>query len=78
MDEGASSALFDDADLGDSKAFFEGKGKALQLKNINSKGKQWIGVPIILASNDLHECIINESHLKLHYPSAKDRRDHMR
>ena len=39
IDEGAYSALFDNADLGDTKEFFEGKGKCLQLKNVNTTGR---------------------------------------
>ena len=37
-DEGAYSDLLDHGDIADAKLFFEGKGKALQMKNVTTKG----------------------------------------
>ena len=39
VDEGAYSDLLDKGDIADAKMFFEGKGRALQHKNITCKGR---------------------------------------
>ena len=54
IDEGAYSDLLDHGDVADAKIFFEGKGKALQHKNVTTKGYYWVGVPIILTANGPH------------------------
>ena len=52
-DEGAYHLLFDHSNLADVKEFFGGKGKALQYKNKTCKGMSWVGIPVLLAANDL-------------------------
>ena len=54
VDEGAYSDIMDHGDIADAKLFFEGKGRALQMKNVTTKGYQWVGVPIILTANEPH------------------------
>ena len=63
IDEGAYSDLLDHGDIADAKLFFEGKGKALQMKNVTTKGFYWVGVPIILTANSSHKFLQQEAHL---------------
>ena len=67
IDEGAYQALFEYGDIGDTKLFFEGKGKALQFKGITGKGMHWVGVPIIIAVNHYHYYLQRKSFMKLSY-----------
>ena len=49
INEGAYSSLFEKGDLGDTKEFMEGKGKALQMKGKTLESKTWVNVPLILS-----------------------------
>ena len=55
IDEGAFTALLENGAIEDAKLFFEGKGKALKTKHVTCAGMQWIGVPIIMTTNNLHD-----------------------
>ena len=67
VDEGAYSDLLDKGDLSDAKLFFEGRGKALKHKILNGRGMTWIGVPIILAVNELHKYMEKPSDVEANY-----------
>ena len=41
-------------EVNDAKLFFEGKGRVIQLKNVNATGMSWVGVPIVMFVNTLH------------------------
>ena len=41
-------------EVNDAKQFFEGKGRVIQLKNVNATGMSWVGVPIVMFVNTLH------------------------
>ena len=47
--------MLEHEDLADAKEFFGGKGKALQYKHMTCKGMSWVGIPVILTANHLHE-----------------------
>ena len=74
VDDGAFESLFKYGDLSDVKRWFEGKGKALQFKNINSTGMHWQGVPVIITNEDYHAMFQQETYLKVSYYNQSDER----
>lgn len=69
VDEGAFTSLIDNGAIEDLKLFLEGKGKALKTKHVTSTGMHWIGVPIIMTTNTLHQLMQDETFLKDGYDS---------
>ena len=72
IDGGVYQILFNYGDLGDSKRWLEGKGKALQFKHVNSVGMHWVGVPIIMTATEYHEYVSSETFLRNSYWSEFD------
>ena len=62
IEEGAYDDLLESGSMADAKHFFEGKGKALQIKNKTTTGYQWKGVKILMTANHLHRYFQKESH----------------
>ena len=56
------------------KHFLGGNGRPLKIKNVTSTGRQWVGVPVIMTSNTLHELMQSESFLQQHYFNAADKK----
>ena len=67
VDEGAFTSLIDNGAIEDLKLFLEGKGKALKTKHVTSVGMHWVGVPIIMTTNTLHQFMQQETFLKNKY-----------
>ena len=74
IDEGAFTTLIDQGAIEDLKHFLGGNGRPLKIKNVTSTGRQWVGVPVIMTSNTLHELMQPESFLQPHYFNAADKK----
>ena len=74
IDEGAFTTLIDQGAIKDLKHFLGGNGRPLKIKNVTSTGRQWVGVPVIMTSNTLHELMQSESFLQQHYFNAADKK----
>ena len=74
VDEGAYGTFFVTGDLADTKRFFEGRGRSLQMKNKTCPGMSWVGVPIILAVNNYHHYLEREPYTNEFIANKKERR----